>query len=106
MIYICLKASLTVMDRSIVFILRVVEMSGRCNDILLSSAKNKVSYFLQQALDELYIHLETACDKYHGEGECIVQSYKFVCERKREREQDRLIDRQNDIEVERECSME
>ena len=79
------------MDRSnsvSVFILRVVEMSGRCNDILLSSAKNKVNYFLQQALDELYIHLETARDKYHGEGECIVQC---VCEREkaREREQDR-----------------
>ena len=47
--------------------LRVVEMSGRCNDILLSSAKNKVSYYLQQALDELNIHLETACNKYQGE---------------------------------------
>ena len=48
-------------------LLRVVEMSGRCNDILLSSAKNKVSYYLQQALDELNIHLETACNKYQGE---------------------------------------
>ncbi|CAI8025755.1 hypothetical protein GBAR_LOCUS14856 [Geodia barretti] len=46
---------------------RVVEMSGRCNDILLSSAKNKVSYYLQQALDELNIHLETACNKYQAE---------------------------------------
>ena len=43
-------------------------MSGRCNDILLSSAKNKVSFYLQQALDELNIHLETACSKYLGEG--------------------------------------
>ena len=43
-------------------------MSSRCNDILLSSSKNKVGYYLQQALDELNIHLDTACSKYQGEG--------------------------------------
>jgi putative protein kinase ArgK-like GTPase of G3E family len=46
---------------------RIVEMSGRCNEILLSSAKNKVGYYLQQALDELYIHMDTACSKYQME---------------------------------------
>ena len=46
---------------------RVVEMSGRCGEILLSSAKNKVSFYMQQALDEMNIHLETACSKYQGE---------------------------------------
>ena len=47
---------------------RIVELSGRCNDILLSSAKNKIGYYLQQALDELNVYLETACNKYQGEG--------------------------------------
>ena len=42
-------------------------MSSRCNDILLSSSKNKVGFYLQQALDELNIHLDTACSKYQGE---------------------------------------
>ena len=44
-------------------------MSTRCNDILLSSSKNKVSFYVQQGLDELGIHLDTACDKYQGERE-------------------------------------
>ena len=53
---------------------RIVELSGRCNDILLSSAKNKIGYYLQQALDELNVYLETACNKYQGEGETVAAS--------------------------------
>ena len=70
-------------------------MSTRCNDILLSSSKNKVSFYVQQGLDELGIHLDTACDKYQGEREEVIGRVRerergrvneiMVCKREREK---------------------